>query len=145
VPRHVLIALVVVLALVVVACGSTTNTYRSQIDKVQKGFQPRLSPLESQLATAIRDRRTDDAADLSRQVALLLERCADNVATVDPPDRLKTRAATLVGAYRRLVGSLRRLEIALRARKAEPINAAISSYNDARLDETSAVAALNAN
>jgi hypothetical protein len=145
VPRRLLLVLVLTLAVIGAACGSTTDTYRSQIDKVQKRFQPKLAPLESQLATAIRDRRTDDAADLARQVATLLERCADDVAAVDPPDRLEPRAATLVRAYRKLVGSLRTLETALRARKAAPINAAISSYNDARLDETSAVAALNSN
>lgn len=144
VPRRVLIALLFGLAALATACGSQTNTYREQVDKVQKSFQPKLRPLEAQLATAITDRRTSDAADLAGQTASLLGHCADDVAVVDPPAALKSRAATLVAAYRKLVRSLTDLETALRAHSAKPINAAISSYNDARLDETSAVAALNA-
>ncbi len=66
------------------------------------------------------------------------------MAAIDPPSKLEARAATLVGSYRRLVASLQQLRLALIADDAAPINAAISSYNDARLDETSAVAALNA-
>ena len=143
-PRRVLIALLLGLAVVATACGSQTNTYREQVDKVQKRFAPQLTPLERQLATAITDRRTDDAADLAGQTASLLGRCADDVAAVDPPSELKPRATNLVTAYRKLVGSLKDLETALRAHSAKPINGAISSYNDARLDETSAVAALNA-
>jgi hypothetical protein len=143
-PRRVPIALLLCLSVVATACGSQTNTYREQVDKVQKSFQPKLAPLEAELAAAITDRRTDDAADLSGQVAVLLGRCADDVAAVDPPFNLKARAANLVTAYRKLVRSLRDLESALRAHTAKPINEAISSYNDARLDETSAVAALNA-
>jgi hypothetical protein len=139
-----MLALVLCLAVVAAACGSTANTYRSQIDKVQKGFQPRLAPIEQQLSIAIRDRRTADAADLAGQAATLLGSTADDVAAVDPPAKLKTRAASLVRAYRALVQSLKDLETALRTRQAKPINAAISRYNDARLDETSAVAALNA-
>jgi hypothetical protein len=141
--RPLLAALVLCLALAASACGSQTNTYRSQVDTVQKGYAPGLAPLETQLANAIQDRRTDDAAELAGQTATLLERCADDVSAVDPPSSLQDRATRLVSAYRRLVQSLRRLETALRARKATPINVAITSYNDARLDETSAVAALN--
>ena len=143
-PRLLPIALLLFVAVVATACGSQTNTYREQVDKVQKDFQPRLAPLESQLATAISDRRTEDAADLANQVAVLLGRCADDVASVHAPSDLAPRANALVAAYRRLVQSLRVLEAALHARAATPINRAISSYNDARLDETSAVAALNA-
>jgi hypothetical protein len=144
VSRRVLIALLLGLTVLATACGSETNTYREQVDKLQRSFQPKLSPLETQLATAITDRRTDDAADLAGQTANLLGRCADDVAAVDPPSGLKARAANLVTAYRKLVRSLKDLETALRARSAKPINEAISTYNDARLDETSAVAALNA-
>jgi hypothetical protein len=143
VARRVLLVLVLCLAVVAAACGSTANTYRSQVDAVQKGFAPKLTPLETQLANAIQDRRTDDAAELAGQTATLLERCADDVSAVDPPSKLQDRATKLVTAYRKLVQSLRELEIALRARKAAPINTAIASYNEARLDETSAVAALN--
>jgi hypothetical protein len=142
--RPLLIALVCCVALVATACGSQTNTYRSQVDSAQKRYQPRLKPLETQLAIAIGDRRTDDAAVLAGQTAVLLGQCADAVAAVEPPSHLKARAATLVGAYRTLVRSLQQLETALHAHRATPINKAISSYNDARLDETSAVAALNA-
>jgi hypothetical protein len=141
--RRILLLLVLCLAVVAAGCGSTTDTYRAQVDKVQKGYAPRLTPLETELANAIQDRRTDDAADLAGQTATLLERCADDVSSVDPPSGLQDRATRLVTAYRSLVQSLRQLETALRARSAPPINAAISSYNDARLDETGAVAALN--
>ncbi|MDX6573923.1 MAG: hypothetical protein QOC86_3079 [Gaiellales bacterium] len=130
-------------AVLATACGSQTNTYRSQVDTVEKQYQPRLKPLQMQLATAIGDRRTDDAADLAGQTAEVLRRCADAVAAVEPPSHLKTRAATLVAAYRKLVQSLQDLKTALHAHQATPINRAISRYNDARLDETSAVAALN--
>jgi hypothetical protein len=138
------LVMVLVVAVACAACGSTADTYRAQIDKVQKGFAPRLAPLETQLAAAIEDRRTADAADLAGQTATLLERCADDVAEVDPPSRLEDRARRLLAAYRELVRTLRRLEGALRTGSATPINRAIASYNDARLDETSAVAALNA-
>jgi hypothetical protein len=144
VSRRVLIALLLALAALATACGSQTNTYREQVDKVQKSFQPKLSPLEAQLATAITDRRTDDAAELAGQTASLLARCSEDVAAVDPPSGLTARAANLVTAYRKLVRSLNELETALRAHAAKPINEAIATYNDARLDETSAVAALNA-
>jgi hypothetical protein len=142
--RPLLTALVCCLALVATACGSQSNTYRSQVDTVQKQYQPKLKPLETQLATAIGDRRTEDAADLAAKTAVVFGQCADAVAAVDPPSHLKGRAATLVGAYRNLVTSLQELKIALHANQATPINKAISSYNDARLDETSAIAALNA-
>lgn len=142
--RLLLTAVLLCLALVASACGSQTNTYREQVDTVQRQYQPRLQPLQMQLATAIGDRRTDDAAELAGQTAAVLGRCADAVAAVDPPSHLKTRAASLVGAYRNLVRSLQQLKTALHAHRATPINRAISRYNDARLDETSAVAALNA-
>jgi hypothetical protein len=142
--RTLLTAVLLCLALVAVACGSQTNTYRSQLDSVQKQYQPRLKPLQTQLATAIGDRRTDDAADLAGQTATLLGQCADAVAAVDPPSHLNARAANLVGAYRTLVRALQQLQIALHAHRAKPINQAIARYNDARLDEASAVAALNA-
>lgn len=137
-------ALAVSLALLATACGSQSNSYRSQVDTVQKQYQPRLKPLETQLATAIGDRRTEDAADLAGRTAVVFGQCADAVAAVDPPSHLKAQAATLVGAYRNLVTSLQELKTALHENQAKPINDAISSYNDARLDETSAIAALNA-
>lgn len=137
-------ALGVSLALLATACGSQSNTYRAQVDTVQKQYQPRLKPLETQLATAIGDRRTEDAADLAARTAVVFGQCADAVAAVRPPSQLKARAATLVGAYRNLVTSLQELKTALRSNQAKPINKAITSYNDARLDETSAIAALNA-
>ena len=143
--RLLLTAVLLCVALVAAACGSQTNTYRSHVDTVQKQYQPRLKPLQLQLATAIGDRRTDDAAELAGQTAAVLRRCADAVAAVEPPSHLKARAATLVAAYRNLVQSLQELQTALHAHQAKPINRAISRYNDARLDETSAVAALNAN
>jgi hypothetical protein len=142
--RLLLTAVLLCLAVAATACGSQTNTYRSQVDTVQKRYQPRLKPLQLQLATAIGDRRTDDAANLAGQTAALLRQCADAVAAVEPPTHLKARAATLVTAYRNLVQSLQELKTALHAHQATPINRAISRYNDARLDETSAVAALNA-
>jgi hypothetical protein len=142
--RPLLTALVLGLALLATACGSQSNTYRSQVDTVQKQYQPRLAPLETRLATAIGDRRTADAADLAARTAVVFSQCADAVAAVHPPSQLETRAATLVGAYRKLVSSLRELKTALHANDAKPINEAIASYNDARLDETSAIAALNA-
>lgn len=137
-------ALAVSLALLATACGSQSNSYRSQVDTVQKQYQPRLKPLETQLATAIGDRRTEDAAGLAGRTAVVFGQCADAVAAVDPPSHLKAQAATLVGAYRNLVTSLQELKTALHENQAKPINDAISSYNDARLDETSAIAALNA-
>jgi hypothetical protein len=141
--RPLLTSVVLCVALVATACGSQTNTYRSQVDTVQKQYQPTLKPLETQLATAIGDRRTADAADLAGETAVVFRQCADAVAAVDPPSHLKTRAATLVSAYRKLVVSLQELKTALHADDAKPINQAIATYNDARLDETSAVAALN--
>ena len=142
--RPLLLALVLALALIVTACGSTANTYRSQVDTVQKQYQPRLQPLEHRLATAIGDRRTADAAKLAAKTAVVFGQAADAVAAVHPPSKLKARAATLVGAYRKLVASLQELKTALHANEAKPINEAIASYNDARLQETSAIAALNA-
>jgi hypothetical protein len=144
VSRPLLAAVLFCLALVATGCGSQTNTYRAQVDRVQKQYQPRLRPLETQLAAAISDRRTDDAAVLAGQTAVLLTRCADAVVAINPPSQLKARAATLVGAYRNLVGSLQELKTALRAHQAKAINQAISRYNNARLDATGAIAALNA-
>jgi hypothetical protein len=144
VPRLLLTALACCLALAATACGSQANTYRSQVDTVQKQYQARLKPLETQLATAISDRRTEDAADLAGKTAVVFGQCADAVAAVDPPSHLKARATNLLGAYRSLVTSLRELKTALHANQAKPINRAISRYNAARLDETHAIAALNA-
>lgn len=141
--RLVLTVLLLSLAVIATACGSESNTYRTQVDKAQKRCQPRLKPLENQLATAIGDRRTDDAADLAGQTASVLSSCASAVSAIDPPSNLKARAATLAGTYRSLVTSLQQLKVALHTGDATPINRAIASYNDARLAETSAVAALN--
>jgi hypothetical protein len=141
--RLVLIALLLCLAVVATACGSGSNSYRTGVDAAQKGCQPKLKPLETQLATAIVDRRTDDAADLAGHTATALRDCANAVQAIAPPSSLKTRAATLVGTYRSLVTSLQQLKIALDTGDATPINRAIASYNDARLAQATAVAALN--
>ena len=111
---------------------------------MQKQYQPKLKPLESRLATAIGDRRTADAAELAAKTAEVFGQAAAAVAAVHPPSKLETRAATLVAAYRKLVSSLQELKTALHTNAATPINEAIASYNAARLDETSAIAALNA-
>ena len=140
---RILAALLVSLAVVATACGSQSNTYRSQIDRVQKRCEPKLRPLELQLATAIKDRRTADAATLAGQTASLLAGCAAEIGAIDPPSGLKARADALVGAYGKLVRSLRDLETSLHAKTAKQINAAITGYNAARLAETSAIAALN--
>jgi hypothetical protein len=141
--RPALTALLLCLAVVATACGSGSNGYRTDVDKAQKGCQPKLKPLEQQLAAAIVDRRTDDAADLAGQTATALADCANAVQAIDPPAAMKTRAATLVGTYHGLSRSLQQLKTALHTENATPINRAITSYNDARLAETSAVAAIN--
>ena len=111
--------------------------------QVQKRCEPKLRPLELQLATAIKDRRTADAATLAGQTATALEACAAEIGAIDPPSELQARAGALVGAYGKLVRSLRDLGSSLHGKSAKQINAAITGYNAARLAETSAIAALN--
>ncbi len=72
-----------------------------------------------------------------------MTRFAKDVAAIQPPSSLQARSTRLVTAYGKLVSSLRQLTVALRAGAPARVNRAISSYNDARLDEASAVAALN--
>ncbi len=131
------------LLLAVTACGSQVNSYRKQVDVVQKRYAPKLHPLESKLSKAIASRRTAEAARAASQASVEMTRFAKDVAAIHPPSSLQARSARLVTAYGKLVASLRQLTVALRAGAPARVNRAISSYNNARLDEASAVAALN--
>ena len=131
------------LLLAVTACGSQANSYRKQVDVVQKRYAPKLQPLESRLSKAIAGRRTAEAARTASQASVEMTRFAKDVAAIQPPSSLQARSTRLVTAYSKLVSSLRQLTVALRAGAPARVNRAISSYNDARLDEASAVAALN--
>jgi hypothetical protein len=141
--RRLTIALLAGLVLLATACGSQANTYRTQVDKLQKAYQPKLAPLETDLSTAIDDRRTDDAARTASQAAVVMGQLSASIEKVKAPAKLATRSARLVGAYHELVSSLQEMTTALRAHAPTRVNKAIARFNDARLDESSAVAALN--
>jgi hypothetical protein len=131
------------LLLVATACGSQANSYRKQVDVVQKRYAPKLAPLEVRLSKAIAARQTADAALAASQARGEMTRFMHDVAAIQPPSSLKARSVRLVSAYGRLASSLQELTTALRAKAPTRVNRAIASYNNARLDEASAVAALN--
>jgi hypothetical protein len=131
------------LLLVATACGSQANSYRKQVDVVQKRYEPKLAPLERTLSRTIASRKTTDAARAANQATAEMTRFMHDVAAIQPPSSLKARSARLVTAYGKLATSLQELSTALRAGAPARVNRAIASYNDARLDEASAVAALN--
>ena len=66
------------------------------------------------------------------------------IVALHAPTALATSSKQLVNAYGELVQDLDQLAAALRANAPARANAAIARYNDARLDESSAIAALNA-
>jgi hypothetical protein len=131
------------LLLVATACGSQANSYRKQVDVVQQRYEPRLTPLERTLSRAIASRQTVGAARAARLATMEMTRFMKDVAAIQAPSSLKARSARLVTAYGELASSLQQLSTALRAGTPARVNRAIASYNDARLDEASAVAALN--
>jgi cytochrome c-type biogenesis protein CcmH/NrfG len=141
--RLVPIALLAVLVLVATACGSEANSYRKQVDTAQKAYRPKLAPLETDLSTAIADRRTADAARTASQAAVVMAQLAARVQKIKAPSSLEARSEKLVAAYGELVLSLQQMTSALKAHAPAKLNGAISRFNDARLDESSAVAALN--
>ncbi|MEO9175309.1 MAG: hypothetical protein ABI317_07315 [Gaiellales bacterium] len=132
------------LALVATACGSASSGYRKRVDSLQAQYRPRISTLEGQLATAITKRQPATGARAATAASSTITTLQRSIAALHPPPALAARSSKLVIAYGELVHDLDLIASALRARAPERANTAIEHYNDARLDESSAIAALNA-
>jgi hypothetical protein len=141
--RLLLVALVGV-ALLATACGSQSNSYRKQVNAVQMTYRARLGRLETQLAAAISERKPGPGAQAATASSTLVRQLQGEIAALHAPSALATRSKRLVSAYGELVQDLDQLAVALRAHAPARANAAIGRYNDARLDVSSAIAALNA-
>ena len=131
-------------ALLVTACGSQSNSYRKQVDAVQTTYRARLGSFEAQLATAIAARKPDAGARAATASSALVRQIRREIVALHAPTALSTSSKQLVNAYGELVQDLDQLAAALHANAPARANAAIARYNDARLDESSAIAALNA-
>jgi hypothetical protein len=132
------------LALVATACGSASNGYRKRVDSVQSQYRPRIAALEGQLATAITKRQPAAGARAATAASSTITKVERTIVALHPPSELAARSSKLVVAYGELVHDLDLIASALRAHAPERTNVAIAHYNDARLDESSAIAALNA-
>ena len=141
--RLLLVTLVGV-ALLVTACGSQSNDYRKQVNSVETTFRPRLGRLETRLAAAIAARQPAAGARAATETSALVRQLQRAIGALHPPSALSTGSTRLVNAYGELVQDLDQLAAALQAHAPARANAAIGRYNDARLDVSSAIAALNA-
>ena len=137
--------LLAALALIAVACGgSAGNGYRAHVDAAQRSHATELRAHEQRLATAIDGRRAAVAATEATAASALVGAIAQRVGALHPPQTLQARSDRLLNAYRELVQSLDQISAAFRAKQLAAANEAIGRYNTARLDESSAIAALNA-
>jgi hypothetical protein len=132
------------LVLVATACGSASNSYRRQVDTAQSQYRARITALEGELATAITKREPSAGARAATAASATITKLQRTIAALRPPPALAGRSSKLVVAYGELVHDLDQMAAALRAHAPERTNTAIARYNDARLDESSAIAALNA-
>jgi hypothetical protein len=133
------------LALIASACGgSAANGYRAHVDAAEARHGAELHVHEQRLVAAIRVRRAAVAATEATAASALVTELEQEVGALDPPKTLQARARNLLSAYRELVQSLDQISADLRAKKPAQANIAIDRYNTARLDESSAIAALNA-
>jgi hypothetical protein len=132
------------LTLAATACGSQSNGYRKQVGALQSRYRPRIGTFERRLATAISKRQPKAGARAATAASELVSQLERDVASLHPPSALAPRSARLVTAYGELVQDLDQIAAALSAHAPTRANVAIARYNDARLDESSAIAALNA-
>jgi hypothetical protein len=144
VASRLLLVTLVGVALLATACGSPSNSYRKQVNTVQATYRGRLGRLETQLAAAISARKPDPGAQAATASSALVRQLRGEIAALHAPSALATRSTQLVNAYGELVQDLDQLATALRAHAPARANVAIGRYNDARLDVSSAIAALNA-
>jgi hypothetical protein len=144
VASRLLLVTLVGVAVLAAACGSPSNSYRKQVNTAQATYRTRLGRLETQLATAISARKPDPGAQAATASSALVRQLQREIAALHAPSALATRSKQLVNAYGELVQDLDQLAAALRAHAPARANAAIGRYNDARLDVSSAIAALNA-
>jgi hypothetical protein len=144
VASRLLLVTLVGVALLVTACGSQSNGYRKQVGALQSQYRPRIGTFERRLAAAISKRQPKAGARAATAASALVGQLRRSVASLHPPSKLATRSSRLVTAYGELVQDLDQIAAALSAHAPTRANAAIASYNDARLDESSAIAALNA-
>jgi nitrate/nitrite-specific signal transduction histidine kinase len=144
--RRPLLSLVLAaLALIAAACGgSAANGYRSQVGAAEARHGAELRAHEQRLGAAIHARRPAVAAREATAASALAASVEQDVAALHPPKTLQVRSRTLLSAYRELVQSLDQIAQAFGAKKPAQANIAIDRYNTARLDESSAIAALNA-
>jgi hypothetical protein len=143
-PRLILVALVA-LAVVATGCGaSTSNGYRAKVESVQKAYGPRIERAQVQLSHAIANQQPAVGARAAASQSALATKARTEIAALHAPSSLAVRSTRLVTAYGELVQALDQLTSALQARAPKRANVAIGRVNDARLDETSAIAALNA-
>ena len=91
------------LLLAVTACGSQVNSYRKQVDVVQKRYAPKLQPLESKLSKAIASRRTTEAARTASQASVEMSHFAKDVAAIQPSKASRPDPRGYVTACRKLV------------------------------------------
>jgi hypothetical protein len=143
--RLLLVLVLAALAVAATACGgSAANGYRSDVDAAQRAHATELRGHEQALAAAITARKAAVAATEATAASGLVGARERQVAALHPPKTLQAAAGRLLTAYRELVQSLDQIAAAFTAKKLPQANAAIDRYNTARLDESSAVAALNA-
>jgi hypothetical protein len=143
-PRLILVALVA-LAVIATGCGgSASNGYRAKVASVQKTYGPQIASAQVQLSHAIANQQPAIGARAAASQSALETRARGQIAALHAPTALAVRSARLVTAYGELVQALDQLASALQARAPKRANVAIGRVNDARLDETSAIAALNA-
>jgi hypothetical protein len=144
VASRLLLVTLVGVALLVTACGSQSNGYRKQVNAVQTTYRARLGTLDGQLAAAISARKPDAGARAATASSAVVRQMEGEIAALHAPSALSTRSKRLMNAYGELVQDLDQLAAALHAHAPARANVAIARYNDARLDESSAIAALNA-
>jgi hypothetical protein len=144
VSTRLLVVVLIGLTLAATACGSQSNGYRKQVGALQSQYRPRIGTFEGRLATAIAKRQPKAGARAATAASALVSRLQRSIASLHPPSKLAARSSRLVTAYGELVQDLDQIAGALSAHALSRANAAIGRYNDARLDESSAIAALNA-
>jgi hypothetical protein len=144
VSTRLLVVVLIGLTLAATACGSQSNGYRKHVGALQSQYRSKIGTFEGRLATAISKRQPTAGARAAMAASALVRRLQRSIASLHPPTRLATRSSRLVTAYGELVQDLDQIAAALSAHAPTRANAAIARYNDARLDESSAIAALNA-
>jgi hypothetical protein len=125
-------------------CGSAANDYRGSVKDAQGKYLDQLQPVVDQLQQDIGANRYAAASRDAKRSAVIAGRLADAVDQLKPPDKLKSRATELVGAYRGFQRALTQLSTALKSRKQAAIQNALRTFNTAQQQESDAVDALNA-